>query len=642
MRRFRLYLDTMRHLEWHQVPARARLRAKRWAREYAPDEARRRRVSRLRTATPIGDGGFRLQPPAAASAEALDRRQALEAGRWTFLTEVAVLGRLPDWQAGAQSQLWRYHLHYFDDVLPLVECGDAGRRFARELIEDWIARNPCGMAATRDAWHPYVVSLRLVNWLLAIAAAPDAFRSSTTLDASLREQTVFVSDNLERDVGGNHLLKNLKAVAIAAVYWRTWTDIERTVDAFTRELEAQILLDGVHFERSPMYHCQVLADALEVAAVLVAAGRAVSPRLGQACARLQGALPRLVHPDGAIALLGDSAFDMAISPDELESLYGVLLGGPATSPLAARHRVFAALPAGAAALPGRVAFAEAAGPLQVDGAAHRETHSGIVKRVGGRLTLIADVGAACPDELPAHAQADTFTFELSVDRTRVVVDAGVSEYREGAWRAYARSTPAHNTVAVDHTDSTECWGSFRAARRARVRRARTGTHEGWQMIDAVHDGYRRLRPPVEHRRCFLLHQDGALVIRDGLEGHGTHDWAVHLHMHPEVHVAPGEASVQLRRGDVSLRVLWQGLGVPSVVTAATSPLQGWYSPRFGERIAAPVLVWTGSGTVPVSWALALVAEPRGAAEGRVQLTPEGDIAFGERRLATPRRAGDPT
>jgi hypothetical protein len=275
----------------------------------------------------------------------------------------------------------------------------------------------------------------------------------------------------------------------------------------------------------------------------------------------------------------------------------------------------------------------------VHAATHVETHSGIVKRQAGPMTLIADVGAVCPDELPAHAQADTFTFELSTGDARVIVDAGVSEYRDGIWRRYARSTAAHNTVAVDATDSTECWGSFRAARRARIVDARAGTQDGWQWIDATHDGYRRLAAPVDHRRRFLLHDEGVLLVSDWLYGAGAHAWAVHLHLHPDVqvdHLDGGGA--RLRRGTSALRLAWHGLEAPAVIAGTTSPAQGWCSEHFGERRPAPVFVWTGSGPLPVTWTIAVVAERAESPFGAVTLGPDGDLLIDGRRLEAPRLA----
>ena len=80
-----------------------------------------------------------------------------------------------------------------------------------------------------------------------------------------------------------------------------------------------------------------------------------------------------------------------------------------------------------------------------------------------------------------------------MDGVPLLVDTGTSTYAPGPVRDYERSTAAHNTVEVDGTDSTEVWGAFRAARRARVTRRRGRAADGGVLtIEAVHDGFRRL------------------------------------------------------------------------------------------------------------------------------------------------------
>ena len=63
-----------------------------------------------------------------------------------------------DWASKDMPKLWRYNLHYFDYLF------DAGRSHDAKvhLISDWIVKNPPG---TGDAWEPYTLSLRIVNWI---------------------------------------------------------------------------------------------------------------------------------------------------------------------------------------------------------------------------------------------------------------------------------------------------------------------------------------------------------------------------------------------------------------------------------------------------------------------------------------------
>ena len=75
-----------------------------------------------------------------------------------------------------------------------------------------------------------------------------------------------------------------------------------------RELSEQVLADGGHFERSPMYHARItyLLQLLVATGIDELVSRAEEP-----LARMRAALALLCHPDGEIALLNDSALEIA-------------------------------------------------------------------------------------------------------------------------------------------------------------------------------------------------------------------------------------------------------------------------------------------------------------------------------------------
>ena len=114
----------------------------------------------------------------------------------------------------------------------------------------------------------------------------------------------------------------------------------------------------------------------------------------------------------------------------------------------------------------------------------------------------------------------------------LLVDTGTSTYAPGPVRSYERSTAAHNTLEVDGADSTEVWGAFRAARRARVTDLATCVaHGGVLTIEAAHDGYRRLPGRPVHRRRWLLTEAG-LRVEDYVTGRGEHALVLRWHLAP--------------------------------------------------------------------------------------------------------------
>ena len=154
--------------------------------------------------------------------------------------------------------------------------------------------------------------------------------------------------------------------------------------------------------------------------------------------------------------------------------------------------------------------------------------SGYIRLENDQTVVLFDAAPIGPDYQPGHAHADALSFELSHRGRRLLVNSGTSTYDPGAERNRQRGTAAHNTVRIDGLDQSEMWASFRVARRAHIIDARS---EGADFAEAAHDGYRRLRHPVVHRRSLEL-LDRELIVTDFLEGTGTPDAEVFFHLHP--------------------------------------------------------------------------------------------------------------
>ena len=104
-------------------------------------------------------------------------------GQFTFQNNTERFSDLePDWHDPDVPQLWRYHLHYFDYVDELMVWALSGERkraygVLRALVQSWIANN---RLVSGDAWHPYPLSLRIVNWVNALGAFSDELESEAT------------------------------------------------------------------------------------------------------------------------------------------------------------------------------------------------------------------------------------------------------------------------------------------------------------------------------------------------------------------------------------------------------------------------------------------------------------------------------
>lgn len=469
-----------------------------------------------------------------------------------------------DWPAvrhGLSTALDRLALHY-QEYLESVD----DESFLH-LAAGWLAAHP--PYAPRywlEDWNAYAVSIRTVVYMQQIAARgldPADAAVALLVEACARHLR-FLDRNLELDIRGNHLIKNVRALLWGARFFAgpeadRWRAIG--IALLHRELREQVLADGTHFELSPAYHAQVFADLLECR---VALGGDELPELSSALDRMAQTLADLTHPDGLPSLFNDGGLHMARPAGECLAVHARLGGCPVE-------------PRALAALPDAGYFA-----------------------VRDRDDLVlCDCGRIGPDHLPAHAHGDVLSFEWSVDGRRVVVDAGVYEYEPGERRAWSRSTRAHNTVTVADADQAEFWMSFRVGRRPRVHRVRFAPGEGGFELEGTHDGFRNLDGAPLHTRRFVA-RPRRIEVHDIVSG-GAGQPVV-----ARILLAPG---LTLESGD---RGVHRIVGGPRPITlstdfAATARPSSWF-PDFGCRHAA-VQIEIRYGAAPCSGSFVLEAAP---------------------------------
>jgi Heparinase II/III-like protein/Heparinase II/III N-terminus len=610
-----LYYHTLRHLSPGQVANRAARAVRR--RVPAPRAGRVSAlpmVPGLPSPLPGLDLALREGPWTPEFVAGRAAGAGVMARRFTFLGQSEYFaGRALSWNDPAFSQLWRYHLHYFDYVLDLAAAAaaaggetQAAAAFA-ELAGDWIAANP---EAKGDGWHPYTVSRRIVNWLLAarlFAGEPAWAGPGLRIEKSIAVQARYLARNLELDVRGNHLIANLRGLLCAGL-WLAGEEARSWKESATRRLRAevaeQVLPDGGHFERNPGYHLVVLRDLLDLAIWWRQSGEAPPSWLTDAIRGMLEYLAGVLPPTGELPLVKDTAWDEIPDPGGLIAAGGLLLGAGRWKRSDDDFSLYPALLFGAAGWEEYRSWPVAAAPTS---AAFRETGHYVLRDDRRGDFLFFDAGEPCPPYLPAHAHADLLSYELTVGGRRVVVDSGVYEYAPGSWRNYFRSTRAHSTVEVAGQDQSEVWSSFRTARRAHPSGVLWQPEGERVLVGAEHDGYARLRPPVIHRRTIAWEKGGYWLFLDQLFGSGGVAFAGFVHLDPSLSLRPAGALTWRVEG--LSYALWlsaaEGVSAELVRGRREPPEQGWQSERFGELAPNQVLVLRRDAELPAAIAYAI-------------------------------------
>jgi uncharacterized heparinase superfamily protein len=492
----------------------------------------------------------------------------LAAGTFEHLNQVRQLGRPVNWLLGPadHDRLWTVTLHYhrwaYDLARQIARDDQSDKEASRlfvELVSDWIVRCDLTTPGSRAlAWNAYAIATRVGWWIRSVLLLDAEWWSQqadfrTRFLTSLWHQASYLAEHIEWDLCGNHLIRDSLGLAWAGRFFdgaeaRKWLDLATSLAV--EQCREQVLGDGGHFERSPMYHLHVMEDLLVVSSLIE--DLAAKAQLQSKLASMAEIARWVRHPDGGIPLLNDAALEADFKLDDL-----LKLAVDSSLPVCGRH------------------FAE----------------TGLAVWHGKTWTVFFDVGPLGPDYQPGHGHADHLTLECSYRGERLFVDPGTYAYDRDDRRTYDRSTAAHNTVCVDRTDSSEVWHIFRVGRRAKPIQVDVQARSDGLDASAAHDGYARLG--VIHQRRVQVSENGPLIIVDRLEGRGVHHLAGGWLLAPGWTATAQNFGWELRRENQILRVRLQA---PDD-TRMSITSRPWH-PSFGLEFSTQRLAWEWDGQLP--------------------------------------------
>lgn len=395
-----------------------------------------------------------------------------------------------NWNFDGFGRLWNYNLNYMDFLLQ----PNMGKDRGMELINFFIQK----LNNKSTGLEPYPISLRTINWIKFLTKYKI---QDQEVDNSLLAQFEILLDNLEYNLLGNHLLENGFSLLFGAFYFKDSRLYDKAKEIIEFELNEQILSDGGHFELSPMYHQIILDKVLDCINLLQNNERFTDQgkllTLMQRKGRImQQWLNSMTFLNGQIPLLNDSTLGIAPSTEKLNR-YATHLG-----------------------IITEVLINEGTSYPNLKDSGYRRFNR-------SNYECIIDVGNIGPDYQPGHAHADTFSFELHYKGKPLITDTGISTYEKNERRQLERSTSSHNTVQVGDFNSSEVWGGFRIARRARV----VFLEENSTGIKAMNNGFKHLG--VFHSRAFEI-SNNVLKITDNIIGKNQLLSIARIHLHPDV------------------------------------------------------------------------------------------------------------
>lgn len=432
------------------------------------------------------------------------------------------------WNHEKKSKLWLFNLHYLRDLSNITD--NSQQELMETIFQNWIEKNPIGFGV---GWSSPTLSLRIVNlikWFLEKKIENSFFIKS------LVHQIRYLEKKIEYHLKGNHLLSNAKALIFAGFYFQgneaeIW--LKKGMKILEKEIPEQILSDGGHFERSTMYHSIILEDLLDLENLFISNPYILSSKysnieeLRKTIDKMILWLQAMIHPDNEISFFNDAAFKVSASPKNLFDFAKRL-----------NHQL----------------------PALENGLTYLKD-SGYIRYESNDLVLIIDVAEVCPSYLPAHAHADTLSYEFSYKNQRVIVNSGTSQYDRSDQRNFERGTSAHSTLEIDGRNSSEIWGIFRVAKRAKVSDICFEEKNEKLIISAKHDGFSLSKNKIFHKRKWVIEKNG-FKVKDKIIGSFSKAIS-YTFLHPSIKV--DEKYLYL---DDSIKISWNSKPRPSRIESS--------------------------------------------------------------------------
>jgi hypothetical protein len=421
------------------------------------------------------------------------------------------------WKFDDKTHLWNFNLHYFEYGVALAvkyKKTDDARYIAklRALYKDW--HNTCFEKQGGDAWHPYTISLRLKN-LLIIGGIVG---SGCLEQQDIYEQYRFLMENQEKHLLGNHYFENLTTIYLCSIFFREKDIQEKFEQKLEKEIKEQILPDGMHYERSFMYHNLILEDLIRL--WLVSEGQ-FRHFLEKHIKKMTDCVYSFEEEE-RLPAFNDCGSNIAKRKSQLIKAAEELLEyKPIKRPL---------------------------------------KEAGYYKLEKNGFSLIMDAGEFAPSYISGHGHCDALSIELYYKGCPVLVNSGTYQYQTDK-RSYFRGTASHNTLQTIGVEQSECWGEHRTAGRIKVVEARS---DGQQIMGCVED-YKG----NELKRTVKLKEK--VEILDSCSSPHKNYWHIH----------PSNTVEQIKETELKVTVS-NGEILHITADQAFREINGWYSEEFGK------------------------------------------------------------
>lgn len=529
-------------------------------------------------------------------------------GKRTPLCHWSQLNYLDARIAGDKKITWELNRHQYFATLGRAYWLTGDEHYVEVFVShitSWMDQNPPKLGIN---WASSLeIAFRSISWLWAL----QFFKESRTLSPSvvlrmlkfLYLHALHLETYLSTYFSPNtHLTGEALGLFYVGLLLPEFNEAERWRDLgleiLVSQLPRHVKADGVYFEQSSYYH-RYTTDFYLHLAVLLRANRMTLPReLEPKLELLLDHLMYITRPDGTSPLFGDDDGGRLVMLDNrpANDFRSALSSGAVFF-----NRPDYKFVAGDAAEETLWLFG-AEGLSKFDQIEAQEPARESVEFSEGGYYVMRDSWSPSANYLLfdcgphgmancGHAHADALAIELAAHGRTLLVDPGTFTYTgEKETRDWFRSSIAHNTLTVDRESSSISADTFSWNTATSCKNIAWIDHSRFTYVSGRHYGYERLAKPGTHTRSILFLKRDYWVIRDRVELSGKHD--VHLWFHFDSNKSP-----TLQGDNLNPWVLengaTDGMQIISFADAGSwTKEEGWVSSCYGERVRAPVFVFS--------------------------------------------------
>mgnify|MGYP001162757514 FL=1 len=407
--------------------------------------------------------------------------------------------------------LWQYNLNYHNFLLSLIHDkstnAESKSLLIQEIITDWINNNDLkNNKYDNNIWNSYVVSNRIISWVKLYTHFNNFFDQDFKKKflSSLRFQLKYLNHNLEYHLRANHLLENSFALIFGSVLFNDKKIFEKGQLILNSQLKEQIMIDGAHFELSPMYHQHISHRLLDLYYFLDCSD-IINPNIKNLIKSklsiMLGWLEKITFSNGDIPTVNDCSFGIYPSTRDVLNY---------------------------------------ASNMDIEPNLDRLCESGYRFKKKNKYELFFDSAQIGPAFNPGHGHNDVFNFILYIEKIPFIVDTGTSTYNFSKRRLKEKSTSSHNTVSINGQEQSEIWSNFRVAKRVNPKIIQENDH---QIIAQ----YSSLQRNIYHQREINFYES-KILLKDVVNN--DHLNYSYLHFHPSIDIEVRKNSIMTSMAEI--------------------------------------------------------------------------------------------